>query len=123
MPAGEHINEDGEFQSDKYPWCQPGFVPLKLSDPMARSLLWAYAQRRRKVDEAFSLDLERCLGTAEDDDTLTERMAAAFTRLGANNPASDEVVQMIAEQAIAYFVDPDEYTEVGFVSKGVGRWL
>ena len=55
-------------------------------------------------------------------EALTE-LAAAFTRLGANNPASDEVVQMIAEQAIAYFVDPDEYTEVGFVSKGVGRWL
>lgn len=31
----EHIDADGEFQSDKYPWCAPGFVPLKLTDPMA----------------------------------------------------------------------------------------
>ena len=53
---GEHLI-DGEFQSDKYPWSKPGFVPLKLTDPMAQSLLWDYAARRSVVDPEFSWDL------------------------------------------------------------------
>lgn len=60
---GEHI-VNGQFQSDKYPWCKPGFVPLKLSDPRAQDLLWEYAQRRRIVDAEFSDDLETTLKTA-----------------------------------------------------------
>lgn len=43
--AGEHLI-DGEFQSDKYPWCKRGFVPLKDSDPMAQPLLKLYAEKR-----------------------------------------------------------------------------
>ena len=50
---GEHIL-DGEFQSDKYPWCEPGFVPLKLTDPMAQPVLWEYANVRRPVDAGFA---------------------------------------------------------------------
>ncbi len=57
----EHINEKGEFQSDKYPTCPAGKVPLSTKDPMAQDLLWAYAQRRRAVDAAFADDLEACL--------------------------------------------------------------
>lgn len=57
---GDHII-DGEFQSDKYPWCGRGFVPLKLTDKMAQDLLWEYAQRRRAVDPQFASDLETCL--------------------------------------------------------------
>ncbi len=60
-PQGEHINADGEFQSDKYPWCKPGFVPLKLSDPTAWPVLWHYADRREAVDAEFSADLRTCL--------------------------------------------------------------
>lgn len=60
---GEHLI-DGEFQSDKYPWCQRGFVPLKITDPMAQPLLWRYAQSRREVDAQFSLDLEEALRLA-----------------------------------------------------------
>jgi hypothetical protein len=57
----DHINKDGLFQSDKYPACPPGKVPLSTKDPMAQDLLWQYAQRRRVVDAEFSADLEECL--------------------------------------------------------------
>jgi hypothetical protein len=57
---GRHI-KDGLFQSDKYPTCPPGKVPLSTCDPMAQDLLWEYAQRRRAVDAEFSADLEACL--------------------------------------------------------------
>ena len=57
---GEHI-VNGEFQSDKYPTCPRGKVPLSIKDPTAQDLLWEYAQRRRKVDQEFSNDLEECL--------------------------------------------------------------
>lgn len=59
---GAHI-VDGEFQSDKYPDCPRGKVPLSVKDPMAQDLLWEYAQRRRAVDAEFAEDLETCLRT------------------------------------------------------------
>jgi hypothetical protein len=52
---------DGEFQSDKYPTCPRGKVPLSVKDPSAQDLLWQYAQRRREVDAEFSDDLEAAL--------------------------------------------------------------
>jgi len=58
---GAHINKDGEFQSDKYPTCPAGKVPLSVKDPTAQDLLWVYAQRRRTVDPEFSGDLEAAL--------------------------------------------------------------
>lgn len=62
-PARPHI-VDGEFQSDKYPTCPPGKVPLSVKDPTAQDLLWQYAQRRRAVDAEFAADLEFALRTA-----------------------------------------------------------
>jgi hypothetical protein len=56
----DHIVDD-EFQSDKYPTCPRGKVPLSVEDPTAQDLLWVYAQRRRRVDAKFSEDLETCL--------------------------------------------------------------
>lgn len=53
---GAHLI-NGEFQSDKYPWCKHGFVPLKLTDPMARSVLAQYAALRHTIDPEFSDDL------------------------------------------------------------------
>lgn len=58
---GSHINADGEFQSDKYPTCPAGKVPLSVEDGSAQDLLWEYAQRRREVDAEFSDDLEQAL--------------------------------------------------------------
>ena len=60
---GSHI-VNGEFQSDKYPTCPPGKVPLSVKDPTAQDLLWEYAQRRRAVDAEFSEDLEAALRAA-----------------------------------------------------------
>jgi hypothetical protein len=55
---------DGEFQSDKYPTCPRGKVPLSCKDLMAQDLLWEYAQRRRAVDPEFAADLETALQSA-----------------------------------------------------------
>lgn len=59
-PQASHI-VGGEFQSDKYPGCPPGKVPLSVKDPMAQDLLWEYAQRRVSVDRQFTADLEEAL--------------------------------------------------------------
>ena len=53
---GKHLI-DGEFKSDKYPWCPAGFVPLKLTDPDARAVLKQYAAHRKERDAEFSADL------------------------------------------------------------------
>ena len=57
---GDHI-VDGEFKSDKYPWCPAGFVALKVSDEDAQLFLWGYAQAYRGRDPGFSDDLETAL--------------------------------------------------------------
>lgn len=58
---GSHINEGGEFQSDKYPTCPAGKVPLSTKDPTAQDLLWIYANRREAVDPQFANDLRDAL--------------------------------------------------------------
>lgn len=60
---GAHLI-DGLFQSDKYPSCPAGKVPLSVKDPTAQDLLWEYAQRRRVIDAEFSADLEEALRLA-----------------------------------------------------------
>ena len=60
----DHLTVTNEFQSDKYPWCPAGFVPLKVTDPMARTVLLDYARWRRVVDSEFSRDLEDALAYA-----------------------------------------------------------
>lgn len=63
---GDHLTPDGSFQSDKYPSCPPGKVPLSVNDHGAQDLLWEYAQRRRAIDADFSDDLETALRNAGD---------------------------------------------------------
>ena len=56
----DRLTESGTFQSDKYPWCPAGFVPLKLTDPEAREALADYVSRKRSAcngDEDFLADL------------------------------------------------------------------
>lgn len=57
---GSHI-VNGQFQSDKYPSCPAGKVPLSVKDPSAQPLLWVYAQFHRSIDAEFSSDLEAAL--------------------------------------------------------------
>lgn len=61
---GDHIDGNGEFQSDKYPTCPAGKVPLSVKDKTAQDLLWVYAHRRRAVDAEFADDLQKCLVAA-----------------------------------------------------------
>lgn len=60
---GTHII-NGEFQSDKYPSCPAGKVPLSVKDKAAQPLLWQYAQTHRSIDPEFSDDLETALRAA-----------------------------------------------------------
>lgn len=62
-PTHPHI-VGGEFQSDKYPTCPRGKVPLSVKDTTAQDLLWVYAIRRRAVDPQFADDLQACLKAA-----------------------------------------------------------
>lgn len=73
---GTHI-VDGQFKSDKYAWCPAGFVPLKVTDPMAQPVLWDYAQRRRPVDAEFSADLEVALRAKGFEPPTTDHEARA----------------------------------------------
>lgn len=57
---GAHLI-DGEFQSDKYPTCPRGKLPLSFKDPMAQDLIHKYGQRRRPIDNEFSDDVESAL--------------------------------------------------------------
>jgi hypothetical protein len=57
---GSHI-VNGQFQSDKYPTCPPGKVPLSVGDPDAQPLLYEYAITHVKRDAEFAHDLAACL--------------------------------------------------------------
>jgi hypothetical protein len=61
---GNHLKDDGQFQSDKYPTTPRGFVPLKVTDVAAQPLLWEYAKRHRTIDLEFSTDLQEALQLA-----------------------------------------------------------
>lgn len=60
----EPVPPAGAFRSEKYPWCQDGFVALKLTDKDAQDLLWEYAERHRARDAKFSDDLQAALQNA-----------------------------------------------------------
>lgn len=89
---GAHIDKDGQFQSDKYPTCPPGKVPLSVKDRSAQDLLWEYAERHRQVDEEFSKDLETALRSAGFQPTLF------FLRLEAVRGALREAIELHAER-------------------------
>lgn len=57
---------NGQFQSDKYPTCPPGKVPLSVTDPLAQGLLWEYAELHRVAhdDREFADDLQLALREA-----------------------------------------------------------
>jgi hypothetical protein len=57
----KHINDEGQFQSDKYPRTPPDLVPLKVTDPDAQALLWAYSVLHFTRDPEFANDLQQRL--------------------------------------------------------------
>lgn len=86
-----------DFQSDKYPTCPVGKVPLSTKDPMAQDLLAEYARRRRQVDEEFSDALELALkrrgvmtpGRYWNISGTQSRMARAALRMSMREVASE----------------------------------
>jgi len=62
----EHLTISGTFQSDKYPWCHAGFLPIKISDPMAYDFLKYYALARKDIDSEFCRDLLEAVRNLED---------------------------------------------------------
>lgn len=95
---GAHI-VNGQFQSDKYPTCPPGKVPLSVKDPTAQDLLWEYAQRRRTVDSEFSDDLEQALLAAGYENNLIKQDLEAMNeifRLASELRDADECEAMMA---------------------------
>ena len=57
----DHLTISGTFQSDKYQWCPAGFVPIKITDPMAYFVLHDYAKNRSSLDVEFHRDLTEAL--------------------------------------------------------------
>jgi hypothetical protein len=81
---GDHLVEvDGvlTFQSDKYPTCPPGKVPLSVKDKDAQPFLWAYAEIHEKRDPEFSADVKLALINAgyKPGKSVIERMNILLT--------------------------------------------
>lgn len=95
---GAHITNEGQFQSDKYPTCPAGKVPLSVKDPAAQDLLWEYAQRHRPVDAEFSEDLETALrrtgyeGASHTTESLVQRIVDL-----AHRPDGPALVALLAD--------------------------
>lgn len=53
---GEHINKDGQFQSDKAPGTPPGWFPMKFSDKKAQPLLLEYSKVMDECGEGECAD-------------------------------------------------------------------
>ena len=51
----QHLNEDGQFQSDKYEWCPPDFFAIKLTDPIGQLCVLAYAELTEESGLAYAL--------------------------------------------------------------------
>jgi hypothetical protein len=106
---------DGEFQSDKYPTCPRGKVPLSTQDKTAQDLLWEYAQRRRLVDAEFSDDLEAALKTQGFNPTDHENLVLSLSsRLGssyAKNEALSTRHQAALQGIMNFIVDLSQKPE------------
>lgn len=61
--SGHHINEKGQFQSDKYPDLPPNRIVLSFEDPMARIALKEFAHLT--LDEELGKDVLEVLDRIE----------------------------------------------------------
>ena len=60
---GHHINEKGEFQSDKYPDLAPDKIVLSFKDEHARAALEVYAARVFRTDPELTEDIRERIDT------------------------------------------------------------
>jgi len=111
---GTHLI-DGEFQSDKYPTCPRGKVPLSTKDKTAQDLLWEYAQRRRAVDAEFSDDLEAALKaqgfSPTDDENLVLSLSLRLGSSYAKNEALSTQHQAALRGIMNFIVDLSQKPE------------
>ena len=61
MPDHSHINEEGCFQSNKYPELPPDKIILSFKDPFARAALYALAKSYDHHDPFLAKDIRRRL--------------------------------------------------------------
>jgi len=54
---GHHINDKGEFQSDKYPEIGPDKIVLSFKDPLARTALYQLAVSYERTDPELADDI------------------------------------------------------------------
>ena len=99
---------DGEFQSDKYPTCPRGKVPLSIKDLTAQELLWEYAQRRREVDTAFADDLEFALEQAG----YVDCNVASFHFVGIDNHGEAEIALELDYKRGTIFLSREMWDEI-----------
>ena len=55
---GHHIDDEGRFQSDKYPELGPDKVVISLRDPKVYWVAATIAEAYRKADPEFAQDVE-----------------------------------------------------------------
>jgi len=60
---GHHINDVGQFQSDKYKWLPPDKIVLSFKDMRARSALMALAEAYHDADPGLAEDIVARLGS------------------------------------------------------------
>jgi len=61
---GHHINDEGKFQSDKYPELAPDKMILSFKDPIAREALKLFAEK--SLDSELSKDILERIKTIEE---------------------------------------------------------
>jgi len=64
---GHHINEKGQFKSDKYPDLPPDKIILSFKDPLARKALKLYAELTK--DTELAKDIVTRINTVEDENS------------------------------------------------------
>ena len=57
QPTGHHINEDGEFQSDKYPHLQADKILINFRNPASHAALAALAQTYLFIEPELAHDI------------------------------------------------------------------
>lgn len=99
----EHLTAAGLFRSDKYPWSQDGFVPLKITDEMAWPMLRAYAAAREGKDAEFTRDLDEALdnaGAPSMSEFLAQEGKSAVGSIG-------DRAQEITDQVVGKMIDKE----------------
>ena len=65
---GEHINDKGQFVSDKYPDLRPDFMQFSFRDENARAIMKWYAALIKDKDKELAEDILTRIRTIQEDD-------------------------------------------------------